>query len=304
MRQISMLLCVLLLTGCQVHTGAATAPATLYDFTLTDDRGQMLSAATAAERLAGMDVIMVGELHGHPGVHRFQATLLATLLEQPEPLALAMEQFTRNHQAELNAYLSGKLGEDAFIEQAGAWPSYRHDYRPLIELAKSAGIDVIAANAPRHIVRCIGRQGPGYLDKLPATERGWVAGRLTLDEDEYKSRFMNTRFHGHSPDEHQFAAQTAWDDTMAESMAAYLATHPGHRIMLTVGRFHIADGLGTAQRLKARMPALNIALIYPVLSGEATPDAPLWSLKVQALPAPRLDGEPFPAIKMELPECL
>ncbi|MFH7587073.1 ChaN family lipoprotein [Oceanimonas smirnovii] len=300
MRYISMLLCTLLLAGCQAQPQAAD---TLYDYQLLDDKGRLLSVAEAAQRLTDADVIMVGELHGHTGVHRFQAELLAALLNQPRPMALAMEQFTRDHQPEVNAYLAGKIGEDAFIEQANAWPSYRHDYRPLVELAKAAGIEVIAANAPRNIVRCIGKLGPDYLNRLPENERGWVAKQLTLDEDDYKIRFMATRFHGHAPSENQFAAQTSWDDTMAESMALYLTEHPEHNIMLTVGRFHIADGLGTAQRLQQRMPGVKMALIYPVLPDEARPAAPLWSLQVQALPAPRLAGEPLPAINMATPEC-
>ncbi|MDP5292331.1 ChaN family lipoprotein [Oceanimonas sp. CHS3-5] len=300
MRLLTTLLFALVLTGCQAR---ADAPRTLFDYRLLDAGGQPVPLTEAIPRLAEADVIMVGELHGHSGVHRFQAELLAALLARPRPMALAMEQFSRDRQTELNAYLAGKLGEDAFIEQANAWPGYRSDYRPLVELAKAAGIDVLAANAPRAIVRCIGREGPDYLSRLPDSHRGWVAERLTLEDDAYKARFMATRFHGQAPTDNQFAAQTSWDDTMAESIQRYLARHPGYRVMLTVGRFHISDGLGTVQRLARRNPKLNIALIYPVLPDEAAPPAPIWSLRVQALPASRLPGEPLPAISASAPDC-
>ncbi|AEY02510.1 hypothetical protein GU3_13785 [Oceanimonas sp. GK1] len=300
MRLLTILLLSLVLAGCQAR---ATPPSTLFDYELRDAGGRPVPLNQAAGRLAEADVIMVGELHGHAGVHRFQAELLAALLAQPRPLALAMEQFSRNHQAVLDAYLAGKLGEDALIEQADAWPGYRSDYRPLVELARAAGIDVLAANAPRAIVRCIGREGPAYLSRLPASHRAWVAERLTLDDDAYKARFMASRFHGEAPTENQFAAQTSWDDTMAESIQHYLERHPGYRVMLTVGRFHIGDGLGTAQRLARRHPGLNMVLIYPVLPDEAAAPAPLWSLRVQALPAPRLPGEPLPAITLSDPDC-
>ncbi|WMC11297.1 ChaN family lipoprotein [Oceanimonas pelagia] len=298
MRSLITVLLTLALLGCQAE---ATPPATLFDYRLLDDQGRPVSLAEAAGRLDRADVIMVGELHGHAGVHRFQAELLAQLLTRPRPLALAMEQFSRDRQTEVNAYLAGELGEDAFIERADAWPGYRRDYRPLVELAKAAGIPVLAANAPRAIVRCIGHEGPDYLNRLPASHRGWVAERLTLDNDAYKARFMASRFHGQAPTDHQFAAQTSWDDTMAESIARYLERHPGHRVMLTVGRFHIDEGLGTAQRLARRNPNLSIALIYPVLPGETAP--PGWTLRVQALPTPRLKGEPLPKINMSTPEC-
>ncbi|WP_107851429.1 ChaN family lipoprotein [Oceanimonas marisflavi] len=300
MRLILLLLFATMLAGCQAR---ADPPATLYDFTLQNDSGQTLTPLQASAQLENADVIMVGELHGHVGVHHFQAGLLAALLTQPRPLALAMEQFSRDKQQAVDDYLAGKLGEDAFIKRAGAWPRYRSDYRPLVELAKTAGIEVIAANAPRRIVRCVGSQGPDYLTRLPASHRAWVAERLTLNNDAYKARFMATRFHGQAPTENQFAAQTSWDDTMAESIERYLQQHPSHRVMLTVGRFHIAEGLGTAQRLALRNPKLNITLIYPVLPGEDTPPSPLWRLNVQALPDARLHDEPLPAIEMSEPEC-
>lgn len=295
-----MLFTLFLLAGCQAE---ARPPATLFDYQLHDPAGQPLSLEQAARQLAGADVVMVGELHGHPGVHRFQAELLARLLNQPRPMALAMEQFSRDRQAVLDDYLAGKLGEDAFIERSNAWPGYRSDYRPLIELARQAGIEVLAANAPRHIVRCIGRKGPDYLQRLPADHRTWVAERLTLTDDNYKARFMAARHHGQAPSEFQFAAQTSWDDTMAESIDRYLQAHPGHRVMLTVGRFHIGDGLGTAQRLQLRAPQLKVALIYPVTPNEAPAAAPIWSLKVGALPAPWLENEPLPSFSVGEPDC-
>ncbi|OIN12156.1 ChaN family lipoprotein [Oceanisphaera psychrotolerans] len=294
-------LCILLLLGgCQAD---ARPPATLFDYQLSDPSGQPLPLDQAAHQLASADVIMVGELHGHQGIHRFQAELLARLLSQPRPLALAMEQFSRDRQDTVDAYLAGKLGEVAFIEQSHAWPGYRSDYRPLLELARHTHSPVLAANAPRHIVRCIGREGPGYLARLPADQRAWVAEHLTLAEDAYKSRFMATRYHGQAPTEFQFAAQTSWDDTMAESVDRYLRRHPGHRVMLTLGRFHIADGLGTAQRLQLRAPGLKVALIYPVTADEAAPSPPLWSLRVPPLPSARLDHEPLPPVTSGHPDC-
>ncbi|WP_417613910.1 ChaN family lipoprotein [Oceanisphaera sp.] len=301
-----MLFAGLLLTGCQTHSMAPLpAPtANLFHYQLQNPQGSTLLLPDAVRQLAEADVIMVGELHGHQGIHRFQADLLAQLLSQPRPLALAMEQFSRDNQDTLDAYLAGEMGEEAFIKKSHAWPGYRSDYRPLISLARDASIPVIAANAPRHLVRCIGREGADYLRRLPANERKWVAERLTLADDAYKARFMENRHHGQAPSEQQFAAQTTWDDTMAESIQLYLQQHPGHSMMLTVGRFHIAEGLGTAQRLQQRNPRLNIVLIYPVTADEALPKAPLWTLHVAPLPASRLKGEPLPAFKRGEPDCL
>ncbi|MGO1793176.1 MAG: ChaN family lipoprotein [Oceanisphaera sp.] len=242
------LLAGLLLAGCQTLPSTTHTPFSathLFDYQLHSPTGEAVSLANAASQLANADVIMVGELHGHQAVHRFQADLLAQLLSQPQPVALAMEQFSRNNQAVVNRYLANELGEDVFIKDSQAWPSYRSDYRALITLAKEANIEVIAANAPRNIVRCISQEGPDYLTRLPNQERLWVAETLTLDDDAYKARFMDNRHHGQAPSERQFAAQTTWDDTMAESIEQYLQQEPNSKVMLTVGRFHTADRLGT-----------------------------------------------------------
>lgn len=301
------LLAGLLLAGCQAQppaTVTALAPTHLFDYQLQNSAGEAVSLIDAASQLADADVIMVGELHGHQGIHRFQADLLAQLISQPQPLALAMEQFSRDNQEVVNRYLAGELGEDVFIEESNAWPSYRSDYRALINLAKGANMTVIAANAPREIVRCISQEGPDYLQRLPTNERDWVAKKLTLDDDAYKARFMENRHHGQAPSEQQFAAQTTWDDTMADSINQYLQQHPNHKVMLTVGRFHTAERLGTVQRLQERNPSLNIAVIYPVTTDEAQPKASLWTLQVAALPATRIEGEPLPAYSSGKPECL
>lgn len=297
------LLClfVLFLSGCQATSSPIT---TLYDYQLLTPEQRPISLKVAAQQLADADVVMVGELHGHQAIHRFQADLLAQLLSQPRPLALAMEQFSRDHQDVINSYLKNEMGEDAFIEQSNAWPGYRSDYRALVTLANNANLDLIAANAPRHIVRCIGREGADYLQRLPADERPWVAEQLTLNDDAYKARFMNNHHHEHSPTEQQFAAQTTWDDTMAESIAQYLQQHPQHSVMLTVGRFHVANNLGTVQRLQQRNPALNIVVIYPLTLSESQPEEPTWTLQVAELPPSRIEGEPLPAFSVQDAECL
>ncbi|MDG4869738.1 ChaN family lipoprotein, partial [Guyparkeria sp. 1SP6A2] len=87
------------------------------------------------------------------------------------PIVLSMEQFSRDSQPYLDQYLQGEIGEQYLIEQSNAWPNYASDYRPLVELAKHHQRPIIAANAPKNMVRCIGQQGIEYLDKLPKEQR-------------------------------------------------------------------------------------------------------------------------------------
>ncbi len=75
---------------------------------------------------------------------------------------------------------------------------------------------------------------------------------------------MASLHHGDADDNaRRFAAQTSWDDTMAESMVDYLRSHPGQRIMHIAGNFHVEGGLGLASRIASRNPALKVALVVP-----------------------------------------
>ncbi|KYN88088.1 hypothetical protein ATY37_16575 [Vibrio cidicii] len=261
----SLLLAAMMLGGC------ATSPSTsnlnhFYDYQLNSPQGQALSLQNLPSELLTADVILIGEWHTHPGIHRFQTDLLHTLSTQ-RSVALSMEQFTRDKQPVLNQYLAGEIGEQPLMSEGNAWPNYESDYRPLVELAKRQGLDVIAANAPKAIVRCIGRQGIGYLDKLDETERHYLAAEINTADSLYKDKFMASMHHGQPEQtERQYAAQITWDETMAESIVNYRKAHQQTQIVHVAGKFHTEGGLGTANSILRRAPELKVVVITPVAS--------------------------------------
>ncbi|PSU32267.1 ChaN family lipoprotein [Photobacterium lutimaris] len=298
-----------LMFGCTSHTDVTdmndsmSQPLpTMYDSTIYSPQGQPMTLTQLAVALKEADIVLVGEWHGHPGAHLMQARLFAALYQQHPDMVLSMEQFTRDKQHVVNQYLAGEIGEKTLIKDGNAWPNYGSDYRPLVEFAKRNQLDVIAANAPRPIVRCIGQQGKGYLERLPATERRWVAEQLTLGDDAYHDKFNASMHHGdEEKTNRQFAAQTAWDDTMAESMVDYLALHPNKQIIHIAGRFHVAEGLGTASRITARNPDLTVMIVTPVTEkanvAEGSPD---FTFKVMPLPTAYVDADKMQAAMKEI----
>ncbi|EJO9869516.1 ChaN family lipoprotein [Vibrio vulnificus] len=262
---ISLLLASMMLSGC-ANQALTSDPLSFYDYQLYSPEGTALSLQQLPQSVQNADVILIGEWHTHAGVHRFQTDLLKTLSTQHR-VALSMEQFTRDKQTIVNQYLAGEIGEQVLIQQGNAWPNYESDYRPLIELAKSQQMDVIAANAPKSTVRCIGRQGLAYLDKLNQEERGYLASEINTGESEYKSKFMASMHHGKPEQtEKQFAAQVTWDETMAESIVNYRQQHPNTQVIHVAGKFHIEQGLGTAHSILRRDPYLKVVVISPVSS--------------------------------------
>ncbi|AJR07765.1 hypothetical protein C9J03_21270 [Photobacterium gaetbulicola] len=295
-----------LMFGCTSHTDvadisdagtAARLLPTMYDSTIQSPQGQPMTLDQLAEALQAADIVLVGEWHGHPGAHLMQARLFAALYQHNPNMALSMEQFTRDKQHVVNQYLNNEIGEKTLIKEGKAWPNYSSDYRPLVEFAKMNQLDVIAANAPKSIVRCIGQQGEGYLALLPAMERRWVAEQLTLGSDAYHDKFNASMHHGdEEKTKRQFAAQTAWDDTMAESMVDYLALHPGKQIIHVAGRFHVAEGLGTASRITARNPDLNVMMVTPVTKNTGVAEgSPDYTFEVMPLPAAYVDQDKMAA---------
>lgn len=240
---------------------------TYYDYQFASAKGEPIALSQLPSALIDADVVLIGEWHTHSAVHRFQTDFLKARLADSKDVALSMEQFARQHQNVIDDYLAGEIGEQVLMSDAAAWPNYQSDYRPLVELAKSQGIDIIAANAPKPVVQCIGRNGIDYLEKLTPEERQWIADDVNTSDSPYKEKFMASMHHG-TPEqtEKQFAAQVTWDETMADSIVKYLNENPDKQVIHVAGKFHTEQGLGTAASILRRNADLNVVVITPVES--------------------------------------
>jgi len=238
-----------------------------YDYQLYSPKQQIISIDSLPRELKAADVILVGEWHTHAGIHRFQVDLLKQLADGNKAVTLSMEQFSRDKQDVLDTYLASEIGEQVLIKQGAAWPNYESDYRPLVEFAKANQLEIIAANAPKPIVRCIGRQGVSYLEKLTDDERSQLATTIDTSNSPYKEKFMASMHHGKPEQtERQFAAQVTWDETMAESIVEYLALNPNKQVFHIAGLFHTQQGLGIKASILKRNPNLNVVVITPTES--------------------------------------
>jgi uncharacterized iron-regulated protein len=266
--------------GLILALGGASQSAPLPDFDsfviVQTEGGAVVGADQAADALKNYDVVFLGELHDHIANHLAEMALLRALQARAPRVALSMEQFERDVQPVVDDYLAGRIGEETLKSKGRAWDNYAEAYRPLVEYAKEHALPVIAANAPASLVRCVAREGVGFLSTLPANKRGWAAAELHTEDGPYKQKFLaflgGDAAHGRAGDgetakaaaENSFAAQVTRDDTMAESIANYLHANPGHMVVHVTGVFHVEDRLGTIERLKMRAPNLKVALILPV----------------------------------------
>lgn len=248
----------------------APTPATLYDYRLLDQRGQTLTLPQLADALRDYDVVFLGEFHGNHAAHLLQAQLQAALYARRPQQLLSMEQFERQQQALLDRYLDGEIGEAYLINEAPAWDNYAASYRPLVEFAKQHLLPVVAANAPGDIVRCIGRHGETYPQRLPANERGWIAATPFADIPGYEATFddwlQQNRALSPQKARNSFLAQLTRDNTMAESIVRALQAYPGYQVLHLNGAFHSQNRQGTVAALTRLMPSLKIAVLTPLHS--------------------------------------
>ena len=271
------------LSGCSTTTVPPDKSSSLYYTALYNAQAKPVSSLLLESTLLNADVVLVGEWHTHPGVHLFQAELFEQLSRVNKRTALSLEQFSRADQPILNQYVKGEIGEQYLIDNTQAWPNYKSDYRALVELAKANNSDVIAANAPKNIVTCIGRQGISYLNKLDETQQSYIAAAIDTSPSDYKQRFMTSMHHGSpSQNENYYAAQVTWDETMGESIVNYLNNHKDAQVMHIAGDFHVKNGEGIARVIKRLAPELNVVWISPVTNVQANQSG--YQLQVNPLP--------------------
>jgi uncharacterized iron-regulated protein len=267
----------------KAQTAKLPAPQTQYDFRLVQpENDTVLSPEELAQQLADVDVVVVGEYHGHHGSHLLQSRLQIALFRQQPQQVLSMEQFNLDRQDELNRYLRGASGETEMIEDAGAWDNYRASYRPLVEFARQLNLPVIAANAPADVVRCVGRKGSEYLNGVSDTIKQKLPTDPFMDTPAYREKFMAAIGASHQADDtmsermdNTYKAQLLRDNTMATRILQALKEHPGHQVLHLTGTFHSEEGLGTVALLKQRAPETSVAVVSPVFWPSDVNEPPL-----------------------------
>jgi uncharacterized iron-regulated protein len=264
------LMVVFLLSG----TALAGKPeeALLYDTV----SGRSISLRELGKRVSSHDILIFGEYHDSGPLHRLETAVLSAGHARSPQLAVSLEMFERDVQAELDGYLAGEIAEPALLERARPWKNYGSDYRPIVEFAKARGLPVLAANIPRAVATQYARQGS--LDGVHETLRQYLPKVHRAPDGEYKRRFfaqmqgMNAGKSGMkvAPEQLQafYQAQCLKDDTMAESIAMYHQRYPGRKIIHYQGDFHSRYRLGVVEKLQALAPALRILVITPVYVDE------------------------------------
>jgi len=279
----------------RVFTGAGE-PATLDDI---------------VQAMGRVDAVLVGEIHTDPVGHWIEAELFRHAVALTgagdetgarRSLALSLEMFERDVQGVVDEYLADLITESQFKASARPWEYYDADYRDMVEAAKSAGVPVLAANAPRRYVNRVSRMGPQALQDLPAQARAnlpplpfpaptqayrdeWnsLMSNMTMEsqcpapeEDEAEAPPAHTPpagmptadapagmpSHGGSFMENGLQSQTLWDASMANTITTFLDAHPGALVLHMVGGFHVQNFTGTPEKVEFYRPGTRRLVVH------------------------------------------
>lgn len=264
--------------------------------------GQPATLDDIVKAMAPTRVVYIGETHDDPTGHMLELDLLTRAAEtygSPAPggatltptapatrrqMALSLEFFERDVQLPLDEYLAGRISESSFRADSRPWERYATDYRPLVELAKSRGLPVIAANAPRRYVSMVTIRGRPPLDSLSdrakallpplpygqasvAYRNKWIATISEVMEQEGKKCGVPVE-HGapapmgsHGAMAHQLDGQVLWDATMANSIARFLGSHPTALVLHMVGGFHVERDTGIPEQLRSYVPGVRTMIV-------------------------------------------
>ncbi|TWI96279.1 putative iron-regulated protein [Mucilaginibacter frigoritolerans] len=222
------------------------------------------------------DVLFFGEEHDDSTGHYLEYKLLKKLEDKyPNKVALSMEMFETDCQNVLNEYLYGLIREKNFRTDTRVWPNYK-DYSLLIEFAKTNHMPVIAANAPSRYTNMVNRLGLNSLQQLSTIGKSYLPP-LPIDTatGTYYEKFTQIMGgHASTPGMQMYQAQNLWDATMGWSIAKFIETHKGYKILQLNGGFHSEEKLGAVAQLKRY--AHNVRILNIAVYSDESFENPDW----------------------------
>jgi uncharacterized iron-regulated protein len=233
-----------------------------------DAKGNSSSLEKILEAAGQTDVVFLGEQHDDATAHALQIQIFKAAVERygkDRKLALSLEMFERDVQTVVNEYLGNLISESHFLLSSRPWNNYKQDYRPLVELAKTEKLPVIAANAPRRYVNMVSRNGRDSLNALSPEARKWLAPLpYNQASESYAGKFRALM--GGSPESGMglnkiLDSQTLWDATMSYSIAEFLKNNKNALVVHLNGGFHTENRLGTAEQLLKFRPKAKFIVV-------------------------------------------
>jgi uncharacterized iron-regulated protein len=226
--------------------------------------GQTIALPDLWADLQTTQVLYLGETHDNVADHQAQKFILEQLIAGPKPLTLAMEMFQRPYQGAIDRYFKGDLTEAEFLAQTEyktRWGFPWELYAPIVTLAKTQNIPLIALNTPSEVTRQVARKG---LESLTPEQRQFIPAQadIFLGPEGYRQQIqqiyaMHQGKGNSAGGDRFFQAQVLWDETMADRITQTAITSPDRLIIVLVGQGHLLKDYGIPSRVARRLPNIQ-----------------------------------------------
>ncbi|MQX35279.1 ChaN family lipoprotein [Roseospira navarrensis] len=243
--------------------------------------GARLDPASLAARLAGADVVLLGEKHDNPDHHAAQAWLLGLMTEAGRRPAVVMEMLDTGQADALAGFLArddvsaADLGPAVAWADSG-WPDWAQ-YQPIAEVALAADLPILTGNLPTGDVRRVASEGA----EAVVGPEGLAPRALDSPLPDRLSKALGQEIlRGHcdmlpeSALPGMIAAQRARDGEMARALLAGRALDATDGAVLIAGNGHVRADRAVPWYLDRLAPQAS-ALVVGILETPADlPDAP------------------------------
>jgi len=200
---------------------------------------------------AGKSYVLLGEVHDNPAGQRQRLQALTRAIEAGWRPAIAMEQFDRERQADIDRARRERPRDAAYViaQASGLRSGWDWDqYRPVVALALQYDLPLLAANLSRADAAKIVRGG--LSDVFEPAQIGALGLDKPLPADLVASQTaaLDAGHCGHFPKAMlpgMLNAQAARDAVMAQTMRAYA----GRGVVLIAGNGHVRRDLGVPRWL-------------------------------------------------------
>ena len=235
--------------------------------------GKTLTFGEMVESALESRVVFVGERHDRYDHHLNQLALLRALHQRYPDLSIGVEWFQQPFQAELDAYLAGRLNDTQLLSRSQYLDRWGYDFRmmrPIFEFAREHRIPLVALNADVEITRQVGSQG---LDSLSAEQRAQLPEIITPPPDEEREALKEIFSHHPNVSAENFdnfvTVQRIWDLTMAEAIVEHLKDYPQRKMVVFAGDGHVSRGRAIPQAVAHLQPEWNTTVVQSWIE---TPD--------------------------------
>jgi len=234
-------------------------------YLLFDKDGKTVKYEKMLKQIEDADIVLFGELHDNPISHWLELEVTKDMFAQKgKDLILGAEMFESDNQVIVDEYLSGKISQRNFEDEAKLWPNYTTDYKPLVEFAKDSGLYFVATNVPRRYAALVNKQGFEGLEDLSDEAKTFLPplppaydSTLNCYASMMKMEGMGSHVTPNFP-----KAQAIKDATM--SYFILQNWKPGKQLLHYHGAYHSENFESIYWYLKHENPNLKIVTIHSV----------------------------------------